>query len=279
MDSKFYYPFKYVEKYVGDIMKPRIITKKIKHVQNLKKPMIIAGPCSVEDYDLMDITAKFLSKTGIEYLRGGAFKPRTSPYSFQGLGDEGIEILKDIKKKYDLKIVSEVIDIRDIDAINDVVDVIQIGSRNMYNYPLLKEIGKTNKKILLKRGMSATIDEWVNAAEYIAVEGNLDIILCERGIRTFEDYTRNTLDINAVPIIKQKTDLKIVVDPSHGTGRSELVSSVSLGALAAGADGLIVEIHPQPDKALSDGFQSLNFEEFEVLYRKAIKLYNFMNEI
>lgn len=260
-------------------MKPKIITKKIGHNLNLKKPIIIGGPCSVENYDIMDRTARFLKSIGVEYLRGGAFKPRTSPYSFQGLGDEGIEILKDIKKKYDLNIVSEVIDLRDIEEVHEVIDVIQIGSRNMYNYPLLKEVGRTNKKVLLKRGMSATIEEWINAAEYIALEGNTDIILCERGIRTFEDYTRNTLDINCIPIIKQKTGLKIVVDPSHGTGRRELVEAVSLGAIAAGADGLIIELHPEPEKAVSDGFQSVNFEEFERLYNKAIKTYNFIKEI
>lgn len=258
-------------------MKPKIVTKKINNKMNLKKPIIIGGPCSVESYDIMEIIAKFLKSVGVEYLRGGAFKPRTSPYSFQGLGEEGIEILKEIKQKYSLKIVSEVIDIRDIDEVIDEIDVIQIGSRNMYNYPLLKEVGKTHKRILLKRGMSATIDEWINAAEYIAIEGNTDIILCERGIRTFEDYTRNTLDINCIPIIKQKTDLKIVVDPSHGTGRRELVEAVSLGALAAGADGLIIEMHPEPEKAISDGFQSVNFSEFENLYKKAIKMYNFIN--
>lgn len=260
-------------------MKRKIITKTLNRNINLEKPMIISGPCSVENYEVMETTAKFLKALGVEYLRGGAYKPRTSPYSFQGLGDEGINILKDIKKKYSLKIVSEVIDLRDIEDAADVIDVIQIGSRNMYNYPLLREVGKTNKKVLLKRGMSATIDEWLNAAEYIAIEGNTDIVLCERGIRTFEDYTRNTLDINCVPIIKQKTDLKIVVDPSHGTGKRELVEAVSLGALAAGADGLIIEIHPEPEKAISDGFQSVNFEEFERLYKKAIKMYNFIKDI
>jgi 3-deoxy-7-phosphoheptulonate synthase len=260
-------------------MKPKIITKKMNQNINLKKPMIIAGPCSVENYDIMDTSAKFLKSAGIEFLRGGAYKPRTSPYSFQGLGEEGIEILKDIKQKYGLKIVSEIIDIRDIDDVQEVIDVIQIGSRNMYNYPLLREIGKTNKKILLKRGMAATIDEWINAAEYIAIEGNTDIVLCERGIRTFENSTRNTLDINCVPIIKQRTDLKIVVDPSHGTGRRELIEAVSLGAIAAGADGLIIEIHPEPEKAISDGFQSLDFMEFEKLYKKVNKLYNFIGGI
>jgi 3-deoxy-7-phosphoheptulonate synthase len=260
-------------------MKPKIITKKINHNSNNIKPMIIAGPCSVENYEVMDKTAQFLKSIGIEYLRGGAFKPRTSPYSFQGLGEEGIEILKAIKQKYSLKIVSEVIDIRDIEEVEETIDIIQIGSRNMYNYPLLKEVGKTNKKILLKRGMAATIDEWINAAEYIAIEGNTDIILCERGIRTYENFTRNTLDINCVPVIKQRTGLKLLVDPSHGTGRRELVEAVSLGAIAAGADGLIVEIHPEPEEAISDGFQSVNFNEFEKLYKKVIKLYNFIKDI
>lgn len=260
-------------------MKPKLITKKLNQNLAIKKPIIIGGPCSVESYELMELTAKFLKSIGVEYIRGGAYKPRTSPYSFQGLGSEGIEILKAIKANYSMKIVSEVIDIRDLEDAYDVIDVIQIGSRNMYNYPLLKEVGKTNKKILLKRGMAATIDEWINAAEYIAIEGNTDIIMCERGIRTYENYTRNTLDISCVPIIKQRTDLKIIVDPSHGTGRRELVEAVSLGALGAGADGLIVEIHPEPDKAISDGFQSVNFEEFENLYKKAIKMYNFVNKI
>lgn len=259
-------------------MKTKLISKNIvKNKVYLKKPIIIAGPCSIENYDLMDMTAKFLTENGIEYIRGGAFKPRTSPYSFQGLGNEGIDILKAIRKKYDIKIVSEVMDVRDIDSMLDSVDVLQIGSRNMYNYSLLREIGKTSKKILLKRGMSSTIEEWMNAAEYIAIEGNTDIVLCERGIRTFENYTRNTLDINAIPVIKQKTGLKIIVDPSHGTGRRELIEPVSLASIAAGADGLVIEMHPEPEKAISDGFQSVNFEEFKKLYLKVMKMFNFIN--
>ncbi|CCJ33393.1 3-deoxy-7-phosphoheptulonate synthase [Caloramator australicus] len=255
------------------------MVKKIKQGPkvNINQPLIIAGPCSVENYDIMDKTVKFLKELGIEYIRGGAFKPRTSPYSFQGLGMEGIEILEDMKKKYGVKIVSEILDIRDLEEMIDSIDIIQVGSRNMYNYPLLKELGRIKKPILLKRGISATIDEWLNAAEYIALEGNTDIILCERGIRTFENYTRNTLDLNCVPVVKQRTNLAIIVDPSHGTGRRELVKPLSLAAIAAGADGLLIEVHPDPDNALSDGFQSLNFEEFKDTYNKVISTYHCVN--
>lgn len=259
------------------MVKLKKVLEKESGILKNKKPIIIAGPCSVDNYDVIDRTAGFLKGIGIEYIRGGVFKPRTSPYSFQGLGDEGLLILKEIKQKYEIKIVSELLDVRDIDELYDVADVIQIGSRNMYNYPLLKEVGKSNKKILLKRGMSATIEEWLNAAEYIAVEGNNDIILCERGIRTFETYTRNTLDLNAVPVIKQKTGLKVIVDPSHGTGLRELIKPMSLASIAAGADGLMIEVHPEPDKALSDGFQSVNFDELRVIYKDVIQLYNYLN--
>lgn len=258
-------------------MKLKKVLKKDDKITRLEKPLIIAGPCSVESFEIMDETASFLKHIGVEYLRGGAFKPRTSPYSFQGLGDEGLQILKSIKEKHDIKVVSELLDVRDIELVCDVCDVIQIGSRNMYNYSLLREVGKTNKKVLLKRGMSATIEEWLNAAEYIAIEGKCEIILCERGIRTFENYTRNTLDLNCVPIIKQKTNLKVIVDPSHGTGRRELIKSMSYGAIACGADGLMIEMHPKPDEAISDGYQSVNFEEFSKLYHKVIKLYNHVN--
>jgi len=244
---------------------------------SLEKPIIIAGPCSVENYEIMDKTVKFLKELGIEFIRGGVFKPRTSPYSFQGLGLEGIDILKDIKHKYSVKIVSEVLDVRDLEDMFDVVDVIQVGSRNMYNYPLLKELGKINKTVLLKRGISATIEEWLNAAEYIALEGNRDIILCERGIRTFETYTRNTLDLNCIPVVKQNTSLRIIVDPSHGTGRRELVKPLSLAAIAVGADGLLIEVHPEPQKALSDGFQSVDFNEFKEIYTKVLDVFSCIN--
>jgi len=244
-----------------------------------KKPIMIAGPCSVENYEMMDKTAQFLKRIGVNYIRGGVFKPRTSPNSFQGLGVSGLEILKQIKKDYGLLVVSEILDIRDLEKCLDVVDVIQIGSRNMYNYPLLKEVGKTNKTVILKRGMSATYDEWINASEYIKMGGNEDIILCERGIRTFEPSTRNTLDLSCIPLIKQKTNLRIIVDPSHGTGIRDIVEPMSMAAIAAGADGLIIETHPEPDKAISDGFQSVDFETFEKIYFKTLKLYKTMKDL
>ena len=257
-------------------LKKVTLKRDIGEVRN--KPIIIAGPCSVENYELMDKTTEFLKKLGVDYIRGGAFKPRTSPYSFQGLGDEGLKILDEMKQKYAIKIVTEVMDARDIEAVSDIADILQIGSRNMYNYTLLKEIGKTNKKVILKRGMSATIEEWLSAAEYIAIEGNCEIILCERGIRTFETYTRNTLDLSCVPIIKKKTGLKIIVDPSHGTGLKELVHPMSLASIAAGADGLMIEVHPNPEAALSDGSQSIEFNEFTELYNEANKLYNYIQQ-
>lgn len=262
-------------------MKLKLVTKKenLKKERNRKNPIIIAGPCSIEGYETAERTAEFLTSLGVEYMRGGAFKPRTSPYSFQGLGNEGLEILLNIKKRYGLKIVSEILDVRELDSFDEAVDVIQIGSRNMYNYPLLKEAGKSSKTVLLKRGMSATIEEWLSAAEYIALEGNSNIILCERGIRTFENITRNTLDLSCIPIIKQRTDLKIIADPSHGTGVRSIIESMSLSSVAAGADGLIIEMHPEPENALSDGFQSVDFKEFERIYKKIMKLYNFMDDL
>lgn len=229
---------------------------------------IIAGPCAIENYEQMEEIARFLKGLGVKILRGGAYKPRTSPKSFQGLGLEGFKILNDIKSKYNFKVISEIMDPRDIEESQDYIDIIQVGSRNMQNFSLLREVGKTDKPVMLKRGMSATIKEWVMAAEYIRMEGNERIILCERGIRTFEDYTRNTLDLMSIPILKEKTDYPIFVDPSHGTGRRELVLPASKAAKSLEADGIIVEIHPNPDKALSDGFQSLDFEEFKNLYNK-----------
>jgi len=226
---------------------------------------IIAGPCAIESHIQMERIGKFLKKIGIKIIRGGAFKPRTDPNSFQGLGFDGLEILDDIKKSYGFKVISEILDTRDVEKAYEYVDIYQIGSRNMQNYSLLKEIGRTNKPVLLKRGMSATINEWIKASEYIRNEGNDKIILCERGIRTFENYTRNTLDLISVPIMKSKTEYPVLVDPSHGTGRSELVLPASRAAVAIGADGLIIEVHPEPSKALSDGYQSLDFNEFEVL--------------
>lgn len=231
---------------------------------------IIAGPCAVESYEQIDEIGRFLHKIGVKILRGGAFKPRTNPDSFQGLGLEGLKMLYDMKQKYGLSIISEIMDPRDIDSSHDYIDIIQIGSRNMQNFSLLKEMGKIDKPVMLKRGMSATIKEWIMAAEYIKIGGNEKIILCERGIRTFEDYTRNTLDLMSVPILKEISDYPVFVDPSHGTGRKELVLPASKAAKALNADGIIVEIHPEPDKALSDGLQSLNFKEFEKLYKELI---------
>ncbi|MEG2891811.1 MAG: bifunctional 3-deoxy-7-phosphoheptulonate synthase/chorismate mutase [Clostridium sp.] len=243
-----------------------------------EKPLIIAGPCTVENFEVMDKSAKLLSELGVEYIRGGAFKPRTSPYSFQGLGRDGLDILKEIKEKYSLKIVSEIMDARDVEYALDIVDVIQIGSRNMYNYSLLKEVGKVNNTILLKRGISATLDEWLNAAEYIALEGNEDIIMCERGIRTFETYTRNTLDLSCIPAIQEKTGLKVIIDPSHGTGVRNMIAPMSRASIAAGADGLIIEMHPNPSEAVCDGEQSVDLEQFAKIYSEVTKLYNFVQD-
>ena len=230
-----------------------------------KEKLIIAGPCAIESYDQLLETARFIKSKGVKILRGGAYKPRTSPFAFQGMRKEGLEILKAVKKEVGIMAVTEAIDEKSLSEVYEVSDMIQIGSRNMQNFSLLVEAGKQDKPILLKRGMSATIKEWIHAAEYIAKQGNTKIIMCERGIRTFNDYTRNTMDIAAIPIIKQETGLKVIADPSHGTGKRNLILPMSLASLAAGADGLIIEVHPQSEDALSDGDQSLNFEAFSNL--------------
>lgn len=230
------------------------------------RPVMISGPCAVESREQIVSTAKALKDVGIDILRGGAFKPRTSPYSFQGLGVEGLKLLREAADSIDVPMVTELMDQEDMQEVLEYTDIIQIGSRNMYNYSLLKAVGKLNKPVLLKRGMSASIKEWVLAAEYIASYGNTDIILCERGIRTFETYTRNTLDLAAVPIMKNETGLPIIVDPSHGTGRKELLHIMSRAALACGADGLMLEAHIDPLEALSDGAQSLSPEEYKTIY-------------
>lgn len=235
-----------------------------------KEKLMIAGPCAIESYEQLLETAKFVKKMGANVLRGGAYKPRTSPKSFQGLGQEGLDILKAVKKEVEIPIITEVMDARNLDSVYEVADIIQIGSRNMQNFSLLSEVGKQNKPVFLKRGMSATIKEWIGAAEYIINEGNYKIIMCERGIRTFDDYTRNTLDLTSVPIIHKETNYHIVVDPSHSTGIRELVKPMSKAALACGADGLMVEVHPDPDNALSDGMQSLSFKEYEDLMKEII---------
>lgn len=225
--------------------------------------IMIAGPCAVESREQVIETALALKEVGVDVLRGGVFKPRTSPYTFQGLGLKGLEYLKEAGEKINTPIITELMDEKNLEAVVEYSDIIQIGSRNMYNYSLLKEVGGINKPVLLKRGMSASIKEWVMAAEYIAAYGNKNIILCERGIRTFEVYTRNTLDLAAVPIMKCETGLPIIVDPSHGTGRKELIMPMAKGALACGADGLMVEVHIDPKSALSDGQQSLTPEEYQ----------------
>ncbi|WP_102400885.1 3-deoxy-7-phosphoheptulonate synthase [Haloimpatiens massiliensis] len=237
-----------------------------------EKKIIISGPCSVENYEIMLNIAKRLKNVGVHMLRGGAFKPRTSPYDFQGLQFDGLKILKKVGEDLSMPVVSEVMDTRDLEEALKYVDLIQIGSRNMYNYSLLKEVGKLKVPVLLKRGMSATISEWLYAAEYIMSEGNNNIILCERGIRTFEQYTRNTLDLNAVAVVRKKYRLPIIVDPSHGTGIRELVSDMSIAAIAAGAHGLIIESHISPDKAISDSKQTISIETLEKIIKKVNKL-------
>ncbi len=233
--------------------------------------IIIAGPCAIESKSQMELVAKELSKLGVKFLRGGAFKPRTKPNSFQGLGEKGLKILNKVGKKYGMKTVTEVLDPRDVKLVSKYADVLQIGTRNMQNFALLKEVGKTRKTILLKRGLSATIDEWLQAAKYVSSEGNKNIILCERGIRTFETHVRYTLPLATVPYLKGKTPYKIIVDPSHGTGDAKLVPSMSKAAIACGADGLMIEVHPNPKKALSDGQQSLDLEQFKKLLHEILK--------
>lgn len=230
-----------------------------------KKIVVMAGPCSVENEKLLIDIAKKIKKAGATVLRGGAFKPRTSPYAFQGLGIKGLKFLANAKKETGLPIVTEVMDTRDVEVISKYADIFQIGARNMQNFNLLKEVGKTRKPVLLKRGMSSTIKELLMSAEYVLSEGNFNVILCERGIRTFEDATRFTLDINAIPVVKSLSHLPIIVDPSHATGKWSLVEPCSKAAIACGADGLIIEVHPKPEEAMSDGEQSLLPENFEKL--------------
>jgi 3-deoxy-7-phosphoheptulonate synthase len=227
-----------------------------------KRLVVMAGPCAVESQEQLSETARAVKSAGAQMLRGGAFKPRTSPYSFQGLGEEGLRFLTAARKETGLSIVTEVMAPEQVPLVTTYADVLQIGARNMQNFALLHAVGEAQRPVLLKRGMMSTVEELLMSAEYILSHGNERVILCERGIRTFEKYTRNTLDINAVPLLKQLTHLPVVVDPSHGTGKWELVAAVSKAAVAAGADGLIVEVHPHPSRALSDGAQSLRLETF-----------------
>jgi 3-deoxy-7-phosphoheptulonate synthase len=230
--------------------------------------VVMAGPCAVESAEQIESSAEQVAASGARILRGGAFKPRTSPYSYQGLGIEGLKLLRRAADRRGLAVVTEVMSIEQIEAVTEYADLLQVGARNMQNYPLLTALGHVGKPILLKRGLSATIQEWLMSAEYILNEGNPDVILCERGIRTFETATRNTLDISAVPVIKHLSHLPIIVDPSHGVGTRRFVEPMARAAVAAGADGIMVEVHPNPDKALSDGPQSLNFEQFGLLMNR-----------
>jgi len=234
--------------------------------------VIMAGPCAVESSEQVSETARMVRTYGAAILRGGAFKPRTSPYSFQGLGEEGLQMLARAKKETGLSVVSEVMDTRQVENVAKYADILQIGSRNMQNYPLLKEAGLYPNPILLKRGMMATIEEYLNAAEYVLSQGNKNVILCERGIRTFESSTRFTLDLNAIPLLKQRTHLPVIVDPSHGTGLRSLVPTMSKAAVAAGADGLLLEVHYHPEEALCDGSQSLFPDEFGTLVKDLRKV-------
>lgn len=238
----------------------------------------VFGPCSVESQEQVDAVAADLQARGEKFIRGGAFKPRTSPYDFQGLGVEGLKILKNVKDKYGLNIVSEIVSPTDFEVADEYLDVFQIGARNMQNFALLKEAGRTNKPILLKRGLSATIEEFIYAAEYIAAQGNQNIILCERGIRTYEKATRNTLDISAVPILKQGTHLPVLVDVTHSTGRKDIMIPTAKAALAVGADGIMAEVHPDPSVALSDSAQQMDLNEFDKFYNEIKPLSNLYNE-
>jgi 3-deoxy-7-phosphoheptulonate synthase len=230
--------------------------------------VVMAGPCSVENRDQIEQSAEVVARAGAKVIRGGAFKPRSSPYAFQGLGEEGLQMLRAAADRHGLLVVSEVMDQTQIPLVAAYSDILQVGARNMQNFNLLRELGRQPKPVLLKRGIAATIEELLLSAEYILAGGNYNVILCERGIRTFETYTRNTMDISAIPVVKKLSHLPIVADPSHGTGRRDKVAPMARAAVAAGADGLLVEVHPDPDRALSDGAQSLRPEQFEDLMRQ-----------
>ncbi|MBQ8887410.1 MAG: 3-deoxy-7-phosphoheptulonate synthase [Candidatus Gastranaerophilales bacterium] len=237
---------------------------------------MIAGPCTVETYEQMDATAAKLSKAGVKVLRGGAFKPRTSPYAFQGLGEEGLKIMREVADKYDMLVTSEVMEVNQIPMFLKYVDILQVGARNMQNFNLLKSLGEIRKPVLLKRGLSATIEEWLMSAEYIMAGGNREVILCERGIRTFEHIKRNTLDISAIPVVQKISHLPVVVDPSHATGLRDKVAPMSMASIAAGADGLIIEVHNSPETAICDGAQSLYPEQFADLFNELKALANLL---
>lgn len=262
-------PFKLVSKET----KPEPTTVKVGKIKIGGKHLaVMAGPCSIESDEQLLETAEALSKAGVEILRGGAFKPRTGPYNFEGLEEEGLKILKRAGEKFDMAVVTEVMEIGQIDLVAHYSDMLQIGTRNMQNFNLLKAVGKTKKPVLLKRGMSATIKEFLLAAEYILSNGNPNVVLCERGIRTFETETRNTLALATVPLVKELSHLPIIVDPSHGTGKASLVKPMAKAAIAAGADGLMIEVHPHPEEALSDGDQSLTPDQFKDLMKEVKRI-------
>jgi 3-deoxy-7-phosphoheptulonate synthase len=232
--------------------------------------VVMAGPCAAETREQVMSTARAVKAAGARILRGGAFKPSTSPYSFRGLGEEGLKLLAEAKEETGLPLITEVLTPQDVELVVKYADILQVGARNMQNFVLLDEVGRAGKPVMLKRGLSATIQEWLLAAEYILAQGNRQLILCERGIRTFETYTRNTMDVSAIPIVHKETHLPIIADPSHGTGKWELVLPMALASVAAGADGLMIEVHPTPDTALKDGAQSLTFEHFGELMKRVI---------
>ena len=241
-------------------------------------PVVMAGPCAVESREQLLETAQLIKEGGAQFIRGGAYKPRTSPYAFQGLEEEGLKYLAEAREKTGLAVVTEVTVVEAVDTVAAYADLLQVGARNMQNFGLLKAVGRAGKPVMLKRGLAATVDEWLNAAEYIMNEGNPNVILCERGIRTYETYTRNTFDISAIPAIKHLSHLPIIADPSHGTGKWRMIKPVSLASIAAGADGLIIEVHPNPARALSDGPQSLTPENYRDLMASVQKLSRFMKD-
>ncbi len=272
-----------VEKVIPVLAPYRLVSREFKKENSIikinkqvrfggKKIFVMAGPCSVESAKGMRSIARKVKKAGATVLRGGAFKPRTSPYDFQGLGEEGLKYLSEAGKEFDLATITEVMDARDLDLICRYADILQVGARNMQNFSLLKEIGKTKKPVMLKRGISATIKEWLMSAEYILANGNFDVLLCERGIRTFETATRNTFDINAIALVKQLSHLPVIADPSHGTGVRILVGSVAKASIAAGCDGLMIEVHDSPEEAFSDGEQSLIPKQFDGLMKDLRKV-------
>ena len=241
-------------------------------------PVVMAGPCAVESREQLLETAEIIKEGGAQFIRGGAYKPRTSPYAFQGLEEEGLKYLAEVREKTGLAVVTEVTVVEAVDTVAAYADLLQVGARNMQNFGLLRAVGRAGKPVMLKRGLAATIDEWLNAAEYIMNEGNPNVILCERGIRTYETYTRNTFDVSAIPAIKHLSHLPIIADPSHGTGKWRMIKPVSLASIAAGADGLIIEVHPNPARALSDGPQSLTPENYRNLMASVQKLSRFMKD-